>query len=86
MDKKPAWFKCQSEFLEDAARQRKELLEKLCVKKRMWKFQQVNYTKLLFLLYVCTGTVQPLVSQDWQWIWLRVSSIAKSRKNGSAYK
>ena len=60
-----------------------------CVrKKRMWKFQQVNCrsTKLLFVLYVCTGTVQPLVSQDWQWIWLRVSSFAKSRKNGSAYK
>ena len=62
---------------------------KNCVwKKRMWKFQQVNCrsTKLLFVLYVCTGTVQPLVSQDWQWIWLRVSSIAKSRKNGCAYK
>ena len=59
---------------------------KNCVwKKRMWKFQQVNYTKLWFL-YVCTGTVQRLVSQDWQWIWLRVSSIAKSRNDGCAYK
>ena len=30
MDKKPAWFKCQTEFVEDAAL---KLLEKFCVKK-----------------------------------------------------